>query len=90
MLKKLDKISYWITMGATINFAVMVIFTAIFKAVVNVWQVGNNLLTISTNLSVYSFFMIGVAIYISTKINNVLKEEKEKSRIKNGELEKAS
>lgn len=90
MLKKLDKISYWITMGATINFAVMVILTAIFKAVVNVWQVGSNLLTISTNLSVYSFFMIGVAIYISTKINNVLKEAKEKSRIKNGELEKAS
>ena len=90
MLKKLDKISYWITMGATINFAVMVILTAIFKAVVNVWQVGNNLLTISTNLSVYSFFMIGVAIYISTKINNVLKEVKEKSRIKNEELKKAS
>ena len=90
MLKKLDKISYWITMGATINFAVMVILTAIFKAVVNVWQVGSNLLTISTNLSVYSFFMIGVAIYISTKINNVLKEAREKSKIKNGELEKAS
>lgn len=90
MLKKLDKISYWITMGATINFAVMVILTAIFKAVVNVWQVGSNLLTISTNLSIYSFFMIGVAIYISTKINNVLKEVKEKSRIRNGELEKAS
>ena len=90
MLKKLDKISYWITMGATINFAVMTILTAIFKAVVSIWQVGSNLLTISTNLSVYSFFMIGVAIYISTKINNVLKEAKEKSRIKNGELEKAS
>ena len=90
MIKKLDKISYWITMGATINFAVMVILTAIFKAVVNVWQVGSNLLTISTNLSVYSFFMIGVAIYISTKINNVLKEAREKSKIKNGELEKAS
>lgn len=90
MLKKLDKISYWITMGATINFAVMVILTAIFKAVVNVWQVGSNLLTISTNLSIYSFFMIGVAIYISTKINNVLKEVREKSKIKNGELEKAS
>lgn len=90
MLKKLDKISYWITMGATINFAVMVILTAIFKAVVNVWQVGSNLLTISTNLSIYSFFMIGVAIYISTKINNVLKEVKEKSRIRNEELEKAS
>ena len=90
MIKKLDRISYWITMGATINFAIMVILTAIFKAVVNVWQVGSNLLTIGTNLSVYSFFMIGVAIYISTKINNVLKEAKEKSRIKNGELEKAS
>lgn len=90
MLKKLDKISYWITMGATINFAVMVILTAIFKAVVNVWQVGSNLLTISTNLSVYSFFMIGAAIYISTKINNVLKEAREKSKIKNGELKKAS
>lgn len=90
MLKKLDKISYWITMGATINFAVMVILTVIFKVVVNVWQVGSNLLTISTNLSVYSFFMIGVAIYVSTKINNVLKEAKEKSKIKNGELKKAS
>lgn len=90
MLKKLDKISYWITMGATINFAIMTILTVIFKIIVNVWQVGSNLLTISTNLSVYSLFLIGVAIYISTKINNVLKEVKEKSRISNGELEKAS
>lgn len=81
-MKKLESISYWITMGSAIELMAVMILLTVFKIGIIMWRFDPILLTIGTTVMIFSFIQLFMAVYISTAINKVIKERRKEKELK--------
>lgn len=81
-MKKLENISYWITMGSAIELMAVMILLTVFKIGIIMWRFDPILLTVGTTVMIFSFIQLFVAVYISTAINKVIKERRKEKELK--------
>lgn len=81
-MKKLESISYWITMGSAIELMAIMILLTVFKIGIIMWRFDPILLTIGTTVMIFSFIQLFMAVYISTAINKVIKERRKEKELK--------
>lgn len=87
-MKKLETISYKITMYSAINLLVNMLLVTVFKFGVILWNFDPILIQIGGVMIGYSMLLLFAAVYASTAINKVIKERRKE--LKEKELEKAS
>lgn len=81
-MKKLESISYWITMGSATQLIVVMLFLTVAKIGIILWKFDPILLTVGTTVMIFSFIQLFVAVHISTAINRVIKERRKEKELK--------
>lgn len=87
-MKKIENISYKITMGAAVNLLVNMLLVTVFKFGIILWDFDPILIQIGGVMMAYSMLVLLAAIYASSAINKVIKERRKE--LKEKELKKAS
>ena len=87
-MRKLECISYKITMGAAVNLLVNMLLVTVFKFGIILWDFDPILIQIGGVMMAYSMLVLLAAIYASSAINKVIKERRKE--LKEKELKKAS
>lgn len=81
-MKKLENISYWITMGSALQLMAVMLLLTVAKIGIIMWRFDPILLTIGTTVMIFSFIQLFMAVYISTAINKVIKERRKEKELK--------
>ena len=81
-MKKLESISYWITMGSALQLMAIMLLLTVAKIGIILWRFDPILLTIGTTAVIFSFAQLFVAVNISTAINKVIKERRKEKELK--------
>lgn len=81
-MKKLESISYWITMGSALQLMAVMLLLTVAKVGIILWKFDPILLTIGTTVMIFSFIQLFMAVYISTAINKVIKERRKEKELK--------
>ena len=81
-MKRLETISYWITMGSAIQLTAIMLLLTVAKVGIILWKFDPILLTIGTTAVIFSFVQLFIAVNISTAINKVIKERRKEKELK--------
>ena len=75
-MKKLESISYSITMGAAVNLLINMLLVTVFKFGVILWDFDPICIKIGGVMVGYSMLVLLAAVYASSAINKVIKERR--------------
>lgn len=81
-MKKLENISYKITMYSAINLLVNMLLVTVFKFGIILWDFDPILIQIGGVMMAYSMLVLLAAIYASSAINKVIKERRKELKEK--------
>ena len=73
-MKKLKKLSFWISWGSVINCMIMTAFAMIIHTLYGLGYASYKLDIVAETLFISSIVIIGVAVTISSEINEMINE----------------
>ena len=73
-MKKLRKISFWISWGSVINSIAVTVFAVIVHALYGLGYASYGLNIVAETLFVMSIMIIGIAVTVSSSINDSINE----------------
>lgn len=77
-MKKLKKLSFWISWGSVINCMIMTVFAVIIHTLYGFGYASYKLDIVAETMFISSIVIIGVAVTISSEINEMINDARKK------------
>lgn len=77
-MKKLRRLSFWISWGSVINCMIMTVFAVIIHTLYGLGYASYKLDIVAETMFISSIVIIGVAVTISSEINEMINEIRRK------------